>query len=495
MEDAGERSRVDAVLHGSDDLLRAFIAATSDVIFGMGPDWSEMRFLHGRDFLADSLEPDVGWIDRYIHADDQAHIRAAIEGAIREKRVFELEHRVIRADGTSGWAQTRAVPILDAEGHIVEWFGAATDVTPRREAEEAIRASESKYRSLFDSIDEGFCIIEMRFDEQGKAVDYVFRETNPAFERQSGLHDPIGKSMRSLAPAHEEYWFERYGRIVRTGEAERFEDEAAQLDRWFDVYAWRYGDADARQVAVLFSDTTARKLTEESLRDALAAKDQFLGFISHELRTPMTIILGASHLLATKLPEGEEREMAADIAASSVELSDLIESLLLLVQKPGGPDSEPGPPIHLGRVLEATLARQRARDPSREYRHRSEGVAFVVSGEEAWIERVLLNLVGNAAKYSPPASPVTVLLEAHADEVRVTVVDEGDGLEPGEIERLFEPFYRGTAHGGTSGAGLGLAVCKRIVETMGGRIWARPRPSRGAEFGFALPSIATDDPF
>jgi PAS domain-containing protein len=155
MEDADERSRVDAVLRESQDRLGAFIAATSDVLYRMDPEWSEMRLLHGREFLADTLEPDVGWIDRYIHPDDQPRVRATIERCIDERSVFELEHRVIRADGTLGWTHSRAVPILDAEGHILEWFGIASDVTPRREAEEAMRESESQYRSLFDSIDEG----------------------------------------------------------------------------------------------------------------------------------------------------------------------------------------------------------------------------------------------------------------------------------------------------------------------------------------------------
>jgi two-component system sensor histidine kinase KdpD len=118
-----------------------------------------------------------------------------------------------------------------------------------------------------------------------------------------------------------------------------------------------------------------------------------------------------------------------------------------------------------------------------------------VEGDETWLERVLVNLVGNAAKYSTPASPVTVLLEDGHGEVRVRVLDEGDGLKDHEIERLFEPFYRGSSHDGlVPGAGLGLAVCKRVVEAMAGQMWARSRPEGGAEFGFALPSMVPETP-
>ena len=118
-----------------------------------------------------------------------------------------------------------------------------------------------------------------------------------------------------------------------------------------------------------------------------------------------------------------------------------------------------------------------------------------MEGDETWLERVLVNLVGNAAKYSTPGSPVTVLLDDGHREVRVRVLDEGEGLKDDEIERLFEPFYRGSSHDGlVPGAGLGLAVCKRIVEAMAGQMWARSRPEGGAEFGFALPSMVPETP-
>src|SRR3546814_3129861 len=94
-----------------------------------------------------------------------------------------------------------------------------------------------KYRSLFDSIEAGFCIIEMIFDDAGKPVDYRFIETNPAFARHTGLSDAVGKSMRSLVPGHEQHWFDIYGQVARTGEAVRFEDAAEALGGyWYDVY-------------------------------------------------------------------------------------------------------------------------------------------------------------------------------------------------------------------------------------------------------------------
>jgi PAS domain S-box-containing protein len=132
-------------------------------------------------------------------------------------------------------------------------------------AQEALRESEARYRTLFDSIDEGFCIIEVMFDESGKASDYRFLEINPSFEKQTGLVNAQGRTMRELAPKHEEHWFEIYGRIALTGEAIRFQNRAEQLNRTFDVYAFRFGDPRNRHVAMLFNDISNRQRAEEEL--------------------------------------------------------------------------------------------------------------------------------------------------------------------------------------------------------------------------------------
>ncbi len=139
------------------------------------------------------------------------------------------------------------------------------DFKKRRQAEEARRLSESRYHALFNSIDEGFCIIEMIFDEQEKPVDYRFLEINPSFEKQTGLRDARGKRMRELAPQHEAHWFEIYGRIAMTGEAARFQNRAEQLQRSYDVYAFRFGEPKNRQVAILFNDITERKRADEEI--------------------------------------------------------------------------------------------------------------------------------------------------------------------------------------------------------------------------------------
>ncbi len=145
----------------------------------------------------------------------------------------------------------------------------------RARAEAALRESEVKYRSLFESIDEGFCLIEVLFDETGKAFDYRFLAANPAFERHTGLVNVIGKTVQELVPQHEAYWFEIYGRIALTGVPERFENAAQQLGRFYDVYAFRMGGPQEHKVAVLFNDISKRKQTEAEREQLLINEQHF----------------------------------------------------------------------------------------------------------------------------------------------------------------------------------------------------------------------------
>ncbi len=142
-------------------------------------------------------------------------------------------------------------------------------------AEGKLRHSEARYRALFESLDEGFCIVEMLFDADGAPVDYRFLETNPAFVRQSGLANATGRRVRELIPGIEQHWIERYARVALTGEASRFQGESSRLNRWFDVFTFRVGRPEDRHVAMLFTDVTAAKegeLERERLLRALDAE-------------------------------------------------------------------------------------------------------------------------------------------------------------------------------------------------------------------------------
>jgi PAS domain S-box-containing protein len=129
------------------------------------------------------------------------------------------------------------------------------------------RDAVARYQALFNSLNAGFCVIELVFDAQGTPTDYKFVEVNPAFAQHTGLHDAAGKWMRDLAPKHEQHWFDLYGKVALTGQPARFEQFAEQLgDRWFEIHAFRIGAAEAHQVAILFSDITARRAADQQMK-------------------------------------------------------------------------------------------------------------------------------------------------------------------------------------------------------------------------------------
>jgi PAS domain S-box-containing protein len=140
--DVTDQERAVAALRESEKRFRALTNAAADVAYRMNPDWTQLRQLEGHGFLKDTVEPDRSWLEEYIPIEDQELVKQGMQKAIRDRTIYELEHRVRRVDGTSGWALSRAVPMLDADGAIYEWIGAASDITERKQAEEKLREAD-----------------------------------------------------------------------------------------------------------------------------------------------------------------------------------------------------------------------------------------------------------------------------------------------------------------------------------------------------------------
>ncbi|MDB6136693.1 MAG: domain S-box protein [Verrucomicrobiales bacterium] len=210
-----------------------------------------------------------------------------------------------------------------------------TDITARHAMEEALQVSEGKYRTLFDSIDEGFCVIEVLFDEKGVAHDYRFIEANPAFEKHTGLkmETTLGRTMRELAPDHEPHWYEIYGHVALTGEPRRFDQPAEALGRYYDVYAFRMGKPEERQVAVLFNDITARKQAEKAVAADLRAMQTLREFGALVIpQTEIETLYGAINAAAMKLTGAD---------AGTVQILDAATRELVLLAAHGFPSDSP----------------------------------------------------------------------------------------------------------------------------------------------------------
>jgi signal transduction histidine kinase len=240
-------------------------------------------------------------------------------------------------------------------------------------------------------------------------------------------------------------------------------------------------------------DLAARYAAE---RRATQLRDAFTGVISHELRTPITTIYGMSHVLRqrhTSMDPESLRLAIADIEGEADRLRRLVEDLLVLSRSEAGRLDLARDPLVVGHIVRRAIATVADRWPSHRFDTHLPASLPLVLGEEMHVGQVMQNLLSNAAKYSAEGSVVEVSAAAENDGVTVRVLDEGNGLAPETSDRLFELFYRAPeAALRVPGAGIGLFVCRQLVEGMGGHIWARPRDGRGAEFGFWLPMLRED---
>jgi PAS domain S-box-containing protein len=429
------------------------------------------------------------------------------------------ELRMLKADDTAFWAQLKTSIEEDAQGVSLLRI-VIGDISERKRTESILRESEERYRNLFNSIDEGFCVIEMIY-EQEMPVDYRFIEVNPSFEQQCGLHDATGKRVLEMVPDFNPLWFEIYGRVAETGEPIRIEDEVQALGRWFDVYAFRVGVQESKKVAVIFSNTTLRKqaeaqkaLLDQALQDnniqlehataaaekANLAKSDFLSNMSHELRTPLNAILGFAQMLELSAPalNAKQKGNVDQILQGGWYLLKLINDILDLALIESGKLLIFMEPVSLSQVINECQTMIEPQAEKRDIRlyvaeienidASNNSIDYFVQADHTRLKQVLLNLLSNAIKYNKVGGTVFVkCFEKPLGRMRICIEDSGEGLSLEQIALLFQPFNRlGQETGTEEGTGIGLVMTKRLIELMDGEMGVESTTNKGSVFWVEL---------
>jgi len=258
-----ERARAEEALRSSQKRIESIANLVPDLLWESEPDgytdWYNQRWM---EYTGQSFEEATGWgWTDAIHPDDREGSARRYAETVRDRKALRQEHRIRRHDGAYRWFVVSALPFIGVDGQVVKMYGAATDIHDRKQTEDALRESEEKFRTLFNSVDEGYLMAEVFFDEVGKPADILFIQANPAAIRIAG-RDFSNLRMREIDPQYENYWYEVYGKVALSGEAVRSERYVEQHKKWFEFNISRVGQEN-RHVAAVFQDITERKQREQ----------------------------------------------------------------------------------------------------------------------------------------------------------------------------------------------------------------------------------------
>ena len=440
------------------------------------------------------------------------------------QKVSEIRHALItgtecqvvlrnrRKDGTHFWNELCITPIPGASGRTNHFVAVIADITERILVEQRLRESETRYRTLFNSLDSGFCVFEMLYNDQGEPIDYVFLETNPEFAQHTGLHDAVGKSARMLVPELEQHWVDYYGEVADTGVSKVFVEESPTMGRWFEVHAFRFGAAELHQVALMFTDITEQKRYEASIEESrLAAeqareaadasnraKSEFLANMSHEIRTPLSAILGFAEILDSSLHNPDDLQAVETIRRNVDHLQSLLNDFLDLAKIEAGQFNVRSVPVELQCIIEevVSLMHVRAVDAGLQLavEYATPTPKSIVT-DPVRLRQILINLLSNAIKFTHPSDGTTsdVCLRVSftavpGPSVIFEIIDTGIGLTREQQDLLFQPFSQidNSDARRYEGTGLGLAISRRLANLLSGDISVSSERGKGSSFSLVL---------
>lgn len=503
LSDISQRKQGDQALEESEARFRALADAMPHLVWTAQPDGTVDYYnARYREFAGIGQAREGAWEwAPVVHEEDLEATVAAWQRAVSTGTPYQCEHRVRRADGSYRWYLSLGVPARDEQGRIVKWYGSATDLQAQKAAEAALRASEKRLRLALGV--SGLGVFEWNLRTQtglwknariveifGLTPDAPFL-TLDAFFNQYLLPEDRPVLETALANARHSRQLLYATVRIRRGDG---------MLRWVELAGQFQPDSAGEPVVLLgvLGDITERKETEDTLRENDRRKDEFLATLAHELRNPLSPIRNALQVLRMKTPEDETVRWGQDVIDRQVShLTRLIDDLLDVSRITRNRIELRKERIALAEVVRSAVESSQPLI-DREGHHleiQLPAAPLYVEGDFVRLTQVVLNLINNAAKYTPPHGQIRVSAEREGSQIVLSVADNGIGLTADDLAHIFDMFYQAEAgrNRAQSGLGIGLTLVRQLVEKHGGQICAQsPGPGLGSCFRITLPALPPD---
>ena len=486
--DITRQKQTETTLRETSDYLNNLLEYANAPIIVWDPSFNITRFNHAFENLTGLKAHEVVGrkLDILFPLDSKESSLRKIRRTLTGERWVTVEIPIIGASGEVRTVLWNSANIYAADGKaIIATIAQGQDITERKQAEEALIREKETLQIAIENTNTHLAYLDPQFN---------FVKVNSAYAKGSGytVQELLGKNHFALFPDKENQ--DIFEQVRDTGKAVEFRDKpfsfAGQQERGVTYWDWTLTpvkgiSGKVEGLVLSLVDTTSRKQLDE-------LKDEFIGLVSHEMRTPLTVIIGGLHTVLTeqgRLSDEEESQLLRDAAWEAESLSHLLSNLLELSR------------AQSDRLLlhrELVSVEDQVQEAINKIKQQAPVHKFVVKAltrlpevylDPVRLQHILYNLLENAVKYSAERSTITATINRIDNNLVVAVKDQGPGISLHDQEKLFKPFERlGFSQTATiNGIGLGLLVCKRLVEAHGGRIWVESQPGNGATFLFTLP--------
>jgi PAS domain S-box-containing protein len=486
VQDVTERKQTEQTLRETKDYLENLIDYANAPIIVWNPKLEITRFNHAFERLTGRKADEIlgKKVDVLIPPDNRVAALKRIKRTTQKGERWEaVEIPIHHIDGSIRTALWNSATLFDVDGKTpIATIAQGHDITERKRAEEALHETKDYLENLIDYANAPIIVWNPKLE---------ITRFNHAFERLTGrsADEVLGGKVDILFPDDSRDESMKHIREATSGERWevveipiKHKDGTVRILLWNSATIYAPDSKTAAATIAQGQDITERKKVEQ-------LKDEFIGLVSHELRTPLTVISGS---LRTAMSEGlcqeDVRELIQNAAEGADSLEVILENMLELSRYQAGRLQLRVEMVSIAEAVQKVLEKLKRQGISRQFLIDIPGKLPPVEADPVRVERILFNLIENAAKYSPEDSKITVSSGTEGGFIVTRIIDQGSGISPDDQAKIFELFQRlETSRRLTKGAGLGLVVCKRLVEAQGGWIKVDSELGKGSTFSFALP--------